>query len=88
MSAGLASESGQGFGVNGFVEESEAGGAELAVALGVNFSHQHVVLAWKDQERNIYVCMYESEYVKKKIGFICTGGILEKQLRLNNPMFL
>lgn len=47
MSARFAREVGQCFGVDGFIEEREAGGAEKAVALCVDFSHQHVVLAWR-----------------------------------------
>lgn len=47
MSAGFAGEIGQCFGVDGFIEESKTGGAEEAVALCVDFSHQHVVLTWR-----------------------------------------
>jgi len=46
MSAGFAQEVGQSFGVDGPVEKTEAGGAEEAVALGVDLSHQNVVTAW------------------------------------------
>lgn len=42
-SAGFAREVGEGFAVDGLIEEREAGGAEKAVALCVDFSHQHVV---------------------------------------------
>lgn len=45
MLARFAREVGQCFGVDGLIEESEAGGAEKAVALCVDISHQHVVLA-------------------------------------------
>lgn len=43
MSALFACEGGQGFGVDGFVEEDEAGRGQDAVALGVDVSHQHIV---------------------------------------------
>lgn len=47
MSARFAGEIGQCFGVDGLIEESKTGGAEEAVALCVDFSHQHVVLTWE-----------------------------------------
>lgn len=43
--AGFAGQDGQRFGVNGFIQEREAGRAEDAVAPGVHVSHQHVVQA-------------------------------------------
>lgn len=37
--------------MNGLKEEGEAGGAQMAIALCVHFSHQHVVTAWtRDNE--------------------------------------
>ena len=50
MSALFACEVGQRFGVDGLIEEREAGRAEKAVALRVHFSHQHEVLAWKREK--------------------------------------
>lgn len=47
MSACFECEVGQCLGVNGFVQEGEAGGAEEAVALLVHFSHQHIVQPWR-----------------------------------------
>lgn len=46
MSARFARQAGQCFGVDGLVEEGEAGGAEMAVAQCVDFSHQHVVASF------------------------------------------
>lgn len=46
MSALFARKDEQWFGVDGLIEETEAGGAEMTVALFVNFSHQHIVQAW------------------------------------------
>lgn len=43
MSARFAGDVGQSFSVDGLIEEREAGGAELPVALFVDFSHQHIV---------------------------------------------
>lgn len=51
MSARCAGEADQCFGVDGLVEESEGGGADVAVALFVNLSHQHVVQAWMSDIR-------------------------------------
>lgn len=56
MSACFAREDGEWFGVDGLVVEGEAGGAEVAVALCVDFSHQHVVQAWtRDRAGRKYV---------------------------------
>lgn len=48
MSAGFSREVGQCSGVDGFIEEGEAGGAEEAAALCVHFSHQHVVPTFEE----------------------------------------
>lgn len=45
MSAPFLCQVGQCLGVDGFIEEREAGGAEEAVALSILFSHEHVVQA-------------------------------------------
>lgn len=50
-SAGLAGQDGQRLGVDGFVQEREAGRAEDAVAPGVHLPHQHVVQAWAQKNR-------------------------------------
>lgn len=46
MSASFLCQVGQCLGVDGFIEECEAGGAKQAVALSILFSHEHVVQAW------------------------------------------
>lgn len=39
--------------MNGLKEEGEAGGAQMAIALCVHFSHQHVVTAWTGDNEEI-----------------------------------
>lgn len=46
MSASLLCQVGQCLGMDGFIEEREAGGAEEAAALSILFPHEHVVQAW------------------------------------------
>lgn len=51
MSALFACEVRQRFGMDWLIEEREAGWAEKAVALCVDFSHQYVVLACRERDR-------------------------------------
>ena len=43
MSAGFPGVIGQRLGVDGLIEESEAGGRQQPAALGVHLPHQHIV---------------------------------------------
>ena len=52
-------EAGQWFGVDGLIEESEAGGGEETVALSVHFSHQHIVPSWKTEEKCVRICQIQ-----------------------------
>lgn len=46
MSARFARKVGQCFAVDGFIKKREAGGVEKAVALCIDFPHQHIVPTW------------------------------------------
>lgn len=63
MSAWFAGKVDQCFGVDGPIDECEAGGAEMAVALFVNCSHQHIIQTWtKDRSRNMQICHHGHFY--------------------------
>lgn len=76
MSARFARESGQRFGVNGFVEESEAGGGQLAVALRVHFTHQHVITTFDQPGASLAAGVQRDRHDGSRSGDVEASGLV------------